>query len=95
MIISSEITGKTYKTVYECLADEKEFIRKEEEAKAAKEAHEKELNDAYEEAIAACERYLKLTGVDVDINDNGYKITIDRDTEDGHIFEEVVNLLFD
>ena len=75
--------------------DEKEFIRKEKEAKAAKEAHEKELNDAYEEAIAACERYLKLTGVDVDINDNGYKITIDRDTEDGHIFEEIVNLLFD
>ena len=30
MIISSEITGKTYKTVDECLAAEKKFVEEKE-----------------------------------------------------------------
>ena len=74
MIIVSEITGGQYKTVEDCLAAEKEFaLNKEAEEKAKKEKAEaeakrqKELNDAYERAINACEEYLKLAGVDVNI----------------------------
>ena len=51
MIISSEITGKTYKTVDECLAAEKAFIEKKEaEEKAAKELEAKK-DEAYKKAI--------------------------------------------
>ena len=76
MIISSELTGKTYKTVEECIAAEKEFFRKKEEEEKAKMAHQKELDEAYEEAIAACERYFKLAGVDVDINEENGEVTM-------------------
>ena len=59
MIISSELTGKTYKTVEDCLAAEKEYRR--EEAERAR-----KLDKAYEEAIAACNRYLELAGVRIE-----------------------------
>ena len=74
MIISSEITGKTYKTVEECLAAEKKFVEeKEAKEKAAKELEAKK-DEAYKKAITACDEYLKLCGVEVDFNDNGYKV---------------------
>lgn len=66
MIISSEITGKTYESVEECLADEKDFKAKEEAKKQAEKEHQEALDKAYEEAIAACDRYLELAGIKVE-----------------------------
>lgn len=63
MIISSELTGKTYETVEECLKEEKEYRKKEAEAEKAKKAKQKALDEAYKEAINACNKYLKLAGV--------------------------------
>lgn len=83
MIISSELTGKTYKTVEECIAAEKEFFRKKEEEEKAKMAHQKELDEAYEEAISACERYFKLAGVNVDIDEKNSAVEISGKTSEG------------
>lgn len=63
MIISSELTGKTYETVEDCLKAEEEFHRQKAEEQKAKEEHDKMLDEAYEEAMAACDKYLKLAGV--------------------------------
>ena len=66
MIISSEITGKTYDTVEDCIAAEREFKAKEREKKEAEKKHKEELDKAYEEAIAACDKYLELAGVKIE-----------------------------
>lgn len=66
MIISSELTGKRYKTVEECLEAEKEFLRKKEEEKKAKEAQQAAIDKAYEEAVAACDKYFELVGIDLE-----------------------------
>ena len=63
MIISSELTGKTYKTVEECLKAEEDFHKKKAAEQKAKEEHDKKLDEAYEEAMAACNKYLKLAGI--------------------------------
>lgn len=97
MIISSEITGKTYKTVDECLAAEKKFIEekkaKEEAAKAVKEFEAKK-DEAYKKAIAACDEYLKLCGIEVEFGDHGYKLKYrgDGSTAD-MIFEDILNMM--
>ena len=69
MIIYSEITKKDYETVEECLAAEREYKRMkvEEERKAAEK--QAELDNAYEEAIAACEKYLELAGIKIDLEE--------------------------
>lgn len=67
MIISSELTGKKYKTVEECLEAEKEFLRRKEEEKKAKEAHQAAIDKAYDEAVAACDKYFELVGIDLDM----------------------------
>ena len=66
MIISSELTGKRYKTVEECLEAEKEFLRRKEEEKKAKEAQQAAIDKAYEEAVAACDKYFELVGIDLE-----------------------------
>lgn len=66
MIISSELTGKRYKTVEECLEAEREFLRKEEEKKKAKEAQQAAIDKAYDEAVAACDKYFELVGIDLE-----------------------------
>ena len=94
MIISSEITGKTYKTVADCLEAESEFIEKKEaEEKAAKELAAKK-DEAYKKAIAACDEYLKLCGVEVEFKDNGYtmKYHSDGSLADA-IFEDILNTM--
>lgn len=63
MIISSELTGKTYETVDECLAAEALHKEEEQKKKEAEKLRKEELDKAYEEAIAACDKYLKLVGV--------------------------------
>lgn len=65
MIILSEITGKEYDSVSECLYDEQKFKTEQEEAKKAEEAHKKEVDKAYEAAVDACEKYFELIGVDI------------------------------
>ena len=94
MRIVSDITGKEYKTVDECLTAEKKFleekVRKEE---AAKELEAKK-DEAYKKAIAACDEYLKLCGIDMETNGNGYKIKIHSDSEADKIFEDILNAWF-
>lgn len=94
MIISSEITGKTYKTVDECLAAEKAFIEKKEaEEKAAKELEAKK-DEAYKKAIKACDEYLKLCGVEVEFKDNGYTMKYHNDGSLADaIFEDILNTM--
>ena len=93
MRIISDITGKEYKTVDECLKAEKQYkLQKEAEEKARKE-HEKALDEAYNKAIAACDEYLKLVGIDIESNGKGYRVTIHSDDEADKIFEDILNAL--
>ena len=94
MIISSEITGKTYKTVDECLAAEKAFIEKKEAKEKATKELEAKKNEAYKKAIAACDEYLKLCGVEVEFGDHGYtmKYHSDGSLADA-IFEDILNTM--
>ena len=94
MIISSELTGKTYKTVDECLKAEEQYkLQKEAEAKA-KADHEKAMDEAYKKAIDACDEYLKLAGIDYEGTDHGYKITINSESKADKIFEDILNAWF-
>lgn len=89
MIISSEITGKTYKTVEECLAAEKKFV---EEKEAEKELEAKK-DEAYKKAIAACDEYLKLCGIEAEFTDHGYKIHYHGDSKSDKIWEDILNMM--
>ena len=66
MIITSELTGKRYETVDDCIEDEKRF----KEAQAAKELAEKarqaKIDAAYKKAIDAFREYQKALGVSDD-----------------------------
>lgn len=94
MRIISDITGKEYKTVDECLKAEEQYkLQKEAEEKAKKE-HDKALDDAYKKAIAACDEYLKLCGIDMENNGKGYRIKIHSDNEADRIFEDILNAWF-
>lgn len=75
MIISSELTGKQYTSVEECLKDEKKFLDAKKQKEEAEKAHKEELDKAYEEAVAACERYFELAGIKIDIDEDSYTIT--------------------
>lgn len=98
MIIYSEITGKEYDSVNECLDDELAY------KKAEKERVELE-EKAYNEAIEACDRYLKLMGVDINadelIDDNDeddyeeeiFEFTIDEDADDDILLELIKYIL--
>lgn len=68
MIISSEITGKTYKTVDDCLLDEKKFLKKKEEEEKAKKEKQEAIDKAFDEVVAACDKYFELIGLDIDFD---------------------------
>ena len=53
MIITSEITGKQYKTVDACVADERKFI-------AEKEARDSKADAAFNEVVEAWANYKKV-----------------------------------
>lgn len=89
MIISSELTGKTYKTVDECLAAEKEFVEKKEKEEKARAAHKEAVDKAYKEAIEACEKYMKLVGMKYEPKKNGYRLTIFDEDELEDFFDRV------
>lgn len=65
MIIISEITGKQYNTVDDCLKAEKLFKKEQEEKERLEKERKIALDEAYEEAIEACCRYLEMAGVDI------------------------------
>ena len=92
MIISSELTGKTYETVDECLAAEDEFKRQEEEKERLAKARKEKIDEAYEEAIEACERYLDLVGIKYEPQEDGYKIKFYGDRAD-EIFSKLFDLM--
>ena len=94
MRIISDITGKEYKTVDECLMAEEDYkLQKEAEEKARKEL-EAQKDEAYKKAIAACDEYLKLCGVEVEFGDHGYtmKYHSDGSLADA-IFEDILNTM--
>lgn len=93
MIISSELTGKTYKTVEECLQAEKDFKKKKAEEEAAKKAHKEELEKAYQEAVKACDKYLKLRGIEIEEDENSFIATF-RGKEGDELFEKFFELMF-
>lgn len=93
MIIVSELTGKEYKTVDECLKAEKDFRKKKEEEAKAKKAHEEELDKAYHDAIAACDKYLKLRGIEIEEDENSFIATF-KGSEDDELFEKFFELMF-
>ena len=70
MVIYSELTGETYDTVDECLGAEHKYKKDKEEAEKAEKERQKLLDEAYTEAIKACERYLDLAGVSFEIDDD-------------------------
>ena len=93
MIISSELTGETYKTVEECLAAEASYKEKEEEKRKAAQRKRQELDEAYEEAITACDRYLKLAGIDYKILDEEPWATFKVKSSDPLDFSVIKELL--
>lgn len=86
MVIYSEITGKKYKSVDECLREEELFLKKKQEAeerrRKEREQIEAEVRNSYENLVTAWRLYLKL------LNKAGIEI---EDMEDkALIFVEVV-----
>ena len=93
MIILSELTGKEYKTVDECIKAEKDFLKKKEEEEKAKKAHEEELDKAYHDAIAACDKYLKLRGIEIEEDENSFIATF-KGEESNELFEKFFDMMF-
>ena len=93
MIIISELTGKEYKTVDECIKAEKDFLKKKEEEEKAKKAHEEELDKAYHDAVAACDRYLKLRGIEIEEDEDSFIATF-RNKESEELFGKIFELMF-
>ena len=85
MRIISDITGKEYKTVDECLAAEEE---------ADKKALQEKKDAAYKKAIDACDEYLKLCGIEAEFGKNGYRVKINSDNTADKIFEDILNMMF-
>ena len=61
MYIRSELTGKDYKTVEDCLADEKEFERRKEEEEARAKEQEMIKEKAAKELAEAINKYCEIT----------------------------------
>ena len=93
MIIVSELTGKEYKTVDECLKAEKDFRKKKEEEAKAKKVREEELDKAYHDAIAACDKYLKLRGIEIEEDENSFIATF-KGKDGDELFEKFFELMF-
>lgn len=68
MIIKSEITGKTYKTVDECLADEKAYNQKKLEDERKKKEFEKKQEVAFQLVKESWKKYLDV------LREGGYHV---------------------
>ena len=94
MIITSEITGKTYKTVEECLAAEKKANEQKAAEEKAKKEFQKKKDEAYKKAIKACDEYLELCGVELKLDDHGYSMSFHGDgSEADEIFEDILRVM--
>ena len=94
MIISSEITGQTYKTVDACLAAEKLFKEEQERKEQEKKALAKKKDEAYKKAMDACDEYLRLCGIELDYDNNGYTMKYYNDgSEADSIFEDILRTM--
>lgn len=87
MIIISELTGEKYKTVEECQKAEENFLKEKKEQAKAKQAHREALDKAYNEAIEACERYLKLSGVEYEFDDEHNTVKIYKENDKNKLFD--------
>jgi len=94
MRIISDITGKEYKTVDECLAAEKAFEEKKAKEEAEKKALKEKKDAAYQKAIAACDEYLKLCGIELEFTKDGYRAKIHSNDKADKIFEDILNMMF-
>lgn len=93
MRIISDITGKEYKTVDECLRAEEEFLKAEEEKRIAEEVRAEKINAAYKKAMAAIDEYFDAVGIDFTETENGYRIhycNSDSNIADS-IWEDILN----
>ena len=60
MIITSEITGKQYKTVDACVEDERKFIAEKEAERKKKEERDIKADAAFNEVVKAWANYKKV-----------------------------------
>ena len=70
MIISSELTGKQYKTVEDCLKAERDYTKVQAKDGKEKAEREAEKEKAYDEAVEACKKYCELAGIDLTIEES-------------------------
>lgn len=84
MIIYSELTGETYETINECLDAEVKYVKEKQKAEEEEKEHQRLLDEAYTEAIEACERYLELAGVKFEIDESEDK----EDEDEEESFDE-------
>ena len=82
MIIYSELTGETYETVNECLDAEVKYVKEKQKAEEKEKEHQRLLDEAYTEAIEACEKYLELAGVKFEIDESEDEDDEDDDKEE-------------
>lgn len=94
MRIISDITGKEYISVDECLKAEERFLAQKEAEEKAKKEHEKALDEAYKKAVDACDEFLKLSGIKYEKTDHGYKIHYHTNGKADEIFEDILNAWF-
>lgn len=86
MIITSEITGKQYKTVDACVEDEQKFIAAQ-EAEMIKREEQKQaeldgkVDEAYQAVVNACRNYRKA------LRDAGFKVS---PVDEMYLFLEVI-----
>lgn len=69
MIIQSEITGKTYKTVDACIEDERKYLKEKEEAEAKEKEAKEKIDSAFKEAKTAWKKYIDT------FKEAGFKVT--------------------
>ena len=93
MRIISDITGKEYKTVDECLKAEEQYRLQKEAEKKAKEETEKRKDFLYNRIMSDSEEYLKLCGLSIETSNHGYKVTMHSDDKADKIFEDILNAL--
>lgn len=84
IIISSDLTGETYKTMGDAYAAEEAFKAKKQQEEQERAAKRKALDEAYEKAMAACNEYLKLAKEEIDGIE--FEFEFDDDFDIGDLF---------
>lgn len=95
MIIYSELTGKVYESVNECLDEEIKYTKEKQKAEEEEKEHQRLLDEAYTEAIKACEKYLDLAGIKFEIEIEGEDEEEAEETSDENFDEWFAQKLID